>query len=53
MQMAHEVHHGTLSKDSERMSGQLDTFKSEIKHDVCFCLDVFTTPNVFYSTYNL
>lgn len=34
MQVAHEVHHGTVSKDAERMSGQLDTFKSEIKHDV-------------------
>lgn len=35
VQVAHEVHHGTVSKDAERMSGQLDTFKSEIKHDVC------------------
>ena len=40
MQVAHEVHHGTVSKDAERMSGQLDTFKSEIKHDVRFYLNL-------------
>jgi hypothetical protein len=38
VQVAHEVHHGAVSKDAERMSGQLDTFKSEIKHDVCCSL---------------
>lgn len=43
LQVAHEVHHGTVSKDAERMSGQLDTFKSEIKHDVCFLLLCSTT----------
>jgi formylmethanofuran dehydrogenase subunit B len=40
IQVAHEVHYGTMSKESERMHGQLDNFKADIKHEVrrrCTC----------------
>jgi formylmethanofuran dehydrogenase subunit B len=34
MQVAHEVHYGTMSKEAERLNGQLDKFKADIKHEV-------------------
>jgi formylmethanofuran dehydrogenase subunit B len=34
IQVAHEVHYGTMSKEAERLNGQLDRFKADIKHEV-------------------
>lgn len=34
MQVAHEVHYGAMSKEGERLNGQLDKFKADIKHEV-------------------
>lgn len=39
MQVAHEVHYGTMSKEAERLHGQLDKFKVDIKHEVCLLPD--------------
>lgn len=33
-----QVHYGTMSKEAERLNGQLDKFKADIKHEVRACM---------------
>ena len=43
MQVAHEVHFGHMTKEAERLNGQLDRFKGDIKHEVRFSCATCTT----------